>query len=262
MPVVDASVGLSKNVFSVSDYLSGIKQFHVLRMIAVQQHQSNVNPLPELNHFQSQSATPGSGGFPNAIVANVNIFDPTAIAALVKVGELENLRGVCHCFAEKFAKNGDDVDRSDWERSLTILAKNNFCLDLLATQSSDVFVAQMAAFKPELNIIVSLSSATTNQEQHSVQELKRLAKHNNVYLKICGTEPLSVSNPKATALLIDDAIELFGIERIMFASGVNQHCPADTFDILWSQYSEACSRLSAKSRDRLFRSNAIRVYDL
>jgi len=258
MPVVDASVGLSQSDFSISDYLSGIKQFHVLRMIAVQRQHSGVNTLQELHYFQSQSATPGFSGFPNAIVANVNLFNPTAIMALVKVGELENLRGVCHCFAE----NGDDANRSDWERSLTILAQNNLNLDLLSVQASEVLVAQMAAFQPELNIIVSISGATTNQEQSSVQKLIPLAKFNNVYFKICGAEPSSASNLAATTTLIDDAIELFGFERIMFASGVNQHWSIDSFDRLWSQYVEACSSLSANCRDNLFRSNAIRVYDL
>jgi len=258
MPVVDASVGLSQNHFSVENYLSVIKQFHVLRMVAMQQQQPNDTAQQELNHFQSQTEIPGLAGFPNAIVASVSLLNPTAITTLVKVDELENLRGVCHCFET----HGHFSNRSDWQQSLTILAEKKLCLDLMEVESSDAVVAQMAVFQPELNIIVNIPNTAPAQFQHSIQKLSQLAEYNNVYLKICGADASTIDASGTNTNLYDDAIELFGFDRVMFASGVNRHCSKGMFDRIWSQYVEACSNLSASYRDSLFRTNAVRVYGL
>jgi len=81
-------------------------------------------------------------------------------------------------------------------------------------------------------------------------------------LKLSGANAFSNGAGKVQSTLIDEALELFGHERIMFASGLNQQYVNDSFDRVWSQYVEACLNLSARYRDSLFRTNAIRVYGL
>ncbi len=263
MPVVDAGVGLSQNEFSVDDYLRGIKQFHVLRMVTVQSQQPIESALQELSYFQTQATTRGFGGFPNAIVASVNLLDPAVITKLVEMDVLDNLRSVCHYFAApSFATTNDDCNRSGWEQSLNILAEKQLSLDLFATHASDAIIVQLAEFQPELNIILNITNVTESDIQNTTQRLTQLAKYNNIYLKVCGTESLTSGAHVALASIIDNALDIFGFERIMFASGVNQHSAEDEFDQLWTQYVNACSSLSAKYRDCLFRTNAIRVYGL
>ncbi len=258
MPVIDAGVGISQKKCSFSDYLNAFRQFHVLRMVAMQTRQSTDTVLDELVYFQRQATTRGFGGFPNAIVASVDLFCPTEIAELVKLDSLENLRGIHHSLAEQT----HDSNRADLERSLNILAENELCLDLFTTQGCDEAVAQMAAFQPTLNIIVNISVAEDDQVQHTARRLSRLAEFDNVYLKICGVDSSIADGYPLLKMLIDDATKQFGIERIMFASGMGQLSSEGAFDHLWTQYAEACSSLKASYRDRLFRSNAMSVYGL
>ena len=258
MPVVDAGVSLSQNEFSFNEYLHGSKQFHVLRMVAVQHQQAVATGSQELTFFQTQATTRGLGGFPNAIVASVDLLSPSVIKNLVDVQALENLRGVCHRFVPPY----DVCIQSDWEQSLKLLAKKRLCLDLFAAQASDAIIVKMAAYKPELNIILNIAGGAQSRVQNTTQRLALLAKYDNIHLKICGAECLTSGANNSLVSLINSAIALFGFERIMFASGVYQHSAENAFDQLWTQYVNACSSLSANYRDCLFRTNAIRVYGL
>jgi len=133
----------------------------VLRMVAVQQHQPIKMALQELRKFQTQASTRGSGGFPNAFIAGVDLFNPRAIAEVASQDALKNLRGVWHCFTQQ----NDVKKRYSWERSLSILTDNNLSLDLLVTQANEGLVSAMAKYKPQLNIIVEFSVVEENQNR-------------------------------------------------------------------------------------------------
>lgn len=261
VPIVDAGVGLSQKHFALSDYLNGINQFHVLRMVAVQLQQPVKVALQELNLFQTLATTRGSGGFPNAILASVDLFNPSSIAELASQHSLKNLRGVWYGSGEQY----DISKRSEWQRSLTILAENNLTLDLLLTEANDALAGDMAEYQSQLSIIVGIPDVEAGKNQSAIERLQRLTRLSNcpnVYLKISGDIFSTNGAYKVQSTLIDEALALFGFERIMFSSGLNQYNSNTSFDQQWSEYVEACSMLSARVRDSLFRTNAIRVYGL
>jgi len=261
MPIVDAGVGLSQNNFAVGDYLSAIKQFHALRMVVVQRPQSDESALQELHYFQAQATTRGSGGFPNAIIARADLLNPLAITELVKLDTLKNLRGVCYRIEEPLTSTA----RIDWQQSLTVLAQKCWCLDLSISETDVGVVDDMANFQAELTIVVDISSINTDENKTQALELKRFARlacNNNVYLKLTGNASSNFNVYSAKSTFIDEALDIFGPEKIMFASGTSRCDANGTIDHLWSQYAHACSNISARYRDKLFRTNAIRVYKL
>jgi L-fuconolactonase len=59
---------------------------------------------------------------------------------------------------------------------------------------------------------------------------------------------------------VEPAIEVFGVERCLFASNFPVDGLHGTLDELWRAYSEVTDGLSADGRDRLFAANAQRIY--
>lgn len=86
----------------------------------------------------------------------------------------------------------------------------------------------------------------------------------NVSCKLSGLAmPLGTMAPSAFAPWIHYAIEAFGVDRCFFASNF----PVDgkdggSLDELWSTYDELTSHLSDADRDKLFATNAERVYGI
>lgn len=83
----------------------------------------------------------------------------------------------------------------------------------------------------------------------------------NVVCKLSGLAmPLGSMDPAAFAPWIEHAIEVFGVERCMFASNFPVDGMHGTFDELFTAYATVTSGLDESSRDKLFAGTAERVY--
>ena len=74
--------------------------------------------------------------------------------------------------------------------------------------------------------------------------------------------PLGSMSPDAFAPWIEHAIELFGVDRCLFASNFPVDGLHGTFDELYSAYDAVTAGLSGPERDALFYGTAARVYGL
>jgi len=85
----------------------------------------------------------------------------------------------------------------------------------------------------------------------------------NVACKLSGLAmPLGSMSVEALSPWLEYAIEAFGVDRCLFASNFPVDAKAGTFDELYSTFSEVTSTLDDDSRDKLFASNAERIYKL
>ncbi len=64
----------------------------------------------------------------------------------------------------------------------------------------------------------------------------------------------------AFAPWLEYAIEAFGVDRCMFASNFPVDSMYGTFDELYTTFSAVTAGLDSESRDKLFATNAERVY--
>jgi predicted TIM-barrel fold metal-dependent hydrolase len=64
----------------------------------------------------------------------------------------------------------------------------------------------------------------------------------------------------ALAPWLEYAIEAFGVNRCMFASNFPVDAMYGTFDELYATFSTVAAGLDGESRDKLFATNAERVY--
>jgi len=83
----------------------------------------------------------------------------------------------------------------------------------------------------------------------------------NVVCKLSGLAmPLETLGVDAFAPWIGYAIEVFGVDRCLFASNFPVDSMYGTFDQLYEVFSEVTAGLDGVSREKLFASNAERVY--
>jgi len=74
--------------------------------------------------------------------------------------------------------------------------------------------------------------------------------------------PLGSMDPAVLAPWIEEAVDLFGVDRCMFASNFPVDGLHGTFDELLRAYATIVAGLDDEARDRLFAGNAARVYRL
>ena len=83
----------------------------------------------------------------------------------------------------------------------------------------------------------------------------------NVMCKLSGLAmPLETISVDAFAPWIEYAIELFGVDRCMFASNFPVDSMYGTFHELYTVFSDVTAGLDAESREKVFAGNAERVY--
>ena len=270
MPIVDAYVGLSQTAYTLTEYLREPSDFHVLRMVAVEQAASKDAAQNELPLLQKQANTRGFSGFPNAIIASRDIWQTESIAELIASQLVENLRGIHFSLGSDTKICNTDTaicsaSLGQLDSVLPLVARSNLVLDITDPTNQWQPIGEIAKNHPELHIVINLFAGEDvylNNASRSLGELSKLAKYDNVHLKICGARlPDFIAEDVLSQLLVS-TIASFGAERIMFASGYTQKHTEPRFDQLWTAYASACAQSSARHRDSLFRSNAIRVYDL
>ena len=83
----------------------------------------------------------------------------------------------------------------------------------------------------------------------------------NVHCKLSGLAmPVGSMDAAAFAPWLEPVIELFGVDRCFFASNFPVDGLHGSLDELWSAYAEVTAALDDDSRDKLFASNAERLY--
>lgn len=279
MPIVDPHVGLSqgndlRDAYTIEDYLAQCVDFHLLRMVAVQQPLEFHDSVSELQYLQSLSTTRGYSGFPNGVVAYCDLINADALRNLLKHEISGFLTGVHFALNPVHGFGCDkavDIAPSVLE-NLKLLVQHQLKLDLTVSVEHLAWVKSVSDIHPELDIIITLrnwidiagnvNDQSGNVMSHS-EKLLLLAKSNNTYVKHihCDFEN-SADYTMQLKCVLDKYMDIIGIDRIMFASAARNTGKAMNYDEQWNRYLDATKNYSARQRNKLFRTNAISLYKL
>jgi predicted TIM-barrel fold metal-dependent hydrolase len=199
-------------------------------------------------------------GHPDAIVGGLPPADTTAeaIEALDRQRAAPRFRGVRPMGAGAEPVPPDEVLRALQERGLL--------LELMAHPDQLEPAAERLGAFPDLAVVVEHTGwpRTDDDDEHRVWQrgiaaLAALGDH--VTCKLSGLAmPLRSMAPEALAPWLLPAIEVFGVDRCMFASNFPVDGMHGTFDELYTSFSTVTGGLDEASRDKLFAANAERVY--
>ena len=149
---------------------------------------------------------------------------------------------------------------------LRALAERGLVFELLTRPAGLADAAARLAGHPELTVVVEHAGwpASGERDERSVwlAGLRALADAGpHISCKLSGVAAAAGGlTAAAVRPWIEPAIEVFGVERCLFASNFPVDGLHGTLDELWGAYSEVTDGLSADGRDRLFAANAQRIY--
>lgn len=208
---------------------------------------------------------------PNAIIGHVWLADPNVEQRLRQHMQYPLFRGVrSKPRTGKTAREANltgpaTMSDPQWRRGLQLLETLGLIYDFRVPYYHLKEGAELPGLCPGLQFIVNHAGLPRDRSPEGLtiwrEGMKALAAHPNVAVKVSGISlpgmPWTVETQGAVIL---ETIEMFGIDRCMFASNfppdncVTEYAPMmEAFEAVMSRFSEA-------ERDRFFYANANRYY--
>ena len=211
-------------------------------------------------------------GFPHAYVAGVQLEKPDAGDVLDAHLEIVPIRGVRQMLdwdprpgatAQPPTLLSDPV----WRRGLRLLAERGLSFELQVLPEQLEQATEIVAAHPQTLFVlnhgglhVPRSAATEAAWRHGIT---RLAQYPNVVVKSSGYDAVDPTwEPGAFRDYLRTLLEVFGVERVLFASNFPFDRRTISYEDLVRLSAWALADLAEAQRDAYFAGNAIRVYQL
>lgn len=211
-------------------------------------------------------------GFPHGIVGYADFRKPDVGDLLDEHMQYANFRGIrqsmnYHTDPAKTYLAEPEVSRTpEWRRGFSELVRRGLSYDLqLYYWQADEFL-ELAREFPETQIILNHTGMQVDGQSHFGgwrSAMARLAEAPNVACKISG---LGMGDwtwtTESIRPYVEFAIEVFGVERCMFASNFPVDKLFSSYDAIFNAFKYITAGYSQAERMALFHNNAARLYRL
>ena len=263
--------------YTIEDYRADIEGHDIVKSVHVQAEHDANDPVRETAWLQAIADDPGSGGFPQAIVAGADLARPDAEEMLDAQASHSNVRGIRQILSrDSTAASGDSAEKAlasraaqlqdaGWLRGFALLRRFDlsFDLQLFAWQREEA--KALLRRHDETQIVLNHTLMPFDRSEEGMAEwvrgLEFFAGHPHVVLKISGLAMAPGGwDPALNRRLVIQAIEIFGTDRCLFGSNFPIDGLVADYAAVWSVYRDAVEPLSKDERIALLRGNAERVY--
>ncbi len=253
-----------------ADYWRDSAGHQVVKTVYVETEWNPEDPIGESRWVQQIIE---QTGWPHAIVAGARLDDPGVEAVLAGHAELPRVRGVRH--KPRAASSPAQVERDApgsmgdpaWRRGFALLERYRLSFDLQTPWWHLAEAAELARDFPDTLIILNHTGLPADRSPEGLDGWRRamatLATCANAAVKISGLgQPGKPWTVEANGPIVRDTIEIFGIERCMFASNFPVDGLCAPFDTIFSGFKAIVAEMPEPDRRRLFHDNAARIYRL
>lgn len=259
--------GANHRNFLVNDYLSTIKNQNIVAAVHVECYGFPDDPVLETAWVQQQA---DKHGWPHAITAKINLdaddvelqMERHCQHPLMRATRT-NLNNASGCIS--FCERTDMMQDKAWLHGYGLLSKYNLMYEMQCYDTQFDQVYCLAKHYPDTTMIINHLGWPSDLSQDGFkqwrQRLSQLAELPYIHLKLSGPGIIFMKNdPSWITPYIETGIELFGIDRCMFAS----NCPPDMvyipLDDLYTLFKKAVNTYSTEEQSKLFYNNAKQVY--
>ena len=258
--------------YLIEDFFEDTKNLDVVKSVYIEADYDPNDPAGEARWLQSVADGPGSRGFPHGIVAAANFADPDVDALLAEHCRYPNTRGIRHNLnrhtdpALNFADR-DYLNDDTWLSNFGLLGKYGLSFDLQLYYYQMADAASLARRYRDILIILDHTGMPIDHDEDGLagwrDGMRTLAQCPNVAAKISG---LGMFDHDWTAgsirPFVEETIEIFGVDRCMFASNFPADKLVSDYDKIWNAFDEITRGFSEDERRKLFHDNAERYYRL
>ncbi|MDP6821996.1 MAG: amidohydrolase family protein [Dehalococcoidia bacterium] len=266
-----------RRTYLISDLIADASEgpYELVKSVHVQAEWDHEgDPAGETAWLQGVADSPEANGLVSAIVGNADFFSPDVEGVLERHAAHANFRGIRQMLNHSqdnpglnFIDRGDAMDDPAWRDGYRLLAKFGASFDLQIWPWQLEMAARLASDIPEVPIILNhtgmpYASVAAARRQWDAG-MRALASTRNVSVKISA---LGMTDPDWTAddirPWVEGTIEIFGVDRCMFASNFPVDSMTSDYTTIWAAYDEITSGLPDADRQKLFHDNAVRYYRL
>ncbi len=256
--------------YLIEDYLKDSKNQNIIKSVHVQAEHDDDKPVNETAWLQNLANT-HSSNLPSAIVAYADFSKNNISEVLDAHQEYNNTRGIRQILSynkeePKYSHASEDfMKNSVWIENFKNIRNRNLSFDIQIYKHQMQDAVDLATKYDDVLFILNHTGepcCQTEEYIHSWKEnMKKLASCENIVAKISG---LGMFDPQwtidSTRIFVEKTIQIFGIERCMFASNFPVDKIFNTFDNYWNSFKEITKDYSENDRKLLFSSNAEKYY--
>lgn len=262
----NGSVEPIARTYLLDDYLADATGWNVRGIVHVDAGAAPQAALAETEWLQAMA---DARGMPNAIIAFAALDDPQVDTLLAAHARHPAVRGIRHIVNwhpdPRRSYTPRDVTRDEaWARGFGLLGRHGLSFDLQAYPGQFFGLAGLIAHHPEVQVILNHAGMAVPGEWDMWRAgMAALAVLPNVAVKISGMgfthRPWSRADIQPYIL---QTIDLFGAERVMFASDFPTDKLFGSFAAHLDAYDACTASFSDGERSALFAGNANRLYRL
>lgn len=239
-----------------ADYFSDAHGHGVVKTVYVETEWDPRDPLGETVWVERLRR---DTGFPTVMVAQAWLDRDDAARLLERQASFAFVRGIRHKPRPGAMRDGR------WRAGYALLARLGLRFDLQAPWGELGDAAELCRAHPDTQLILNHAGLPADRSAAGLagweRALRALAGCPNAAIKISG---ICVPGKRWTAALNREvvlrAIEIFGVERAMFASNFPVDGLCATFDEIYRGFKRIAEELSISERRLLFHDNACRIY--
>lgn len=239
-----------------ADYFGDAGKHRVVKTVYVETEWDSRDPLGETAWVERLRR---DTGFPTVMVAPAWLDREDVAAVLERQAAFGFVRGIRHK-----PRHGAMRD-ARWRAGYARLAQHGLRFDLQAPWTELADAAALCRAFPDTQLVLNHAGLPADRSAEGIAGWKKalslLAACPNAAIKISG---LGVPGKRWSATLqrqiVLSAIEIFGVQRAMFASNFPVDSLCASFDEIYSGFGEIVKDFSASERRRMFNDNALHIY--
>lgn len=241
-----------------ADYFTDAGQQHVAKTVYVETEWDPRDPLGEMRYVDKLRR---ESGFPTVAVAQARLDRDDIDATLQALAKFNFVRGIRHK-----PRPGQMTDER-WRSGFARLSRHGLRFDLQSPWTQLDEAARLAREFPDTSIILNHTGLPADRSRAGIAgwrtALQALAAFPNAAIKVSGLgvpgQAWTVASNREVVLA---AIDIFGIERAMFASNFPVDGLCASFDAIATGMREILRDFPAAERRAFFHDNAVRIYDM
>jgi predicted TIM-barrel fold metal-dependent hydrolase len=260
--------------YRLDDFLFDAAGLELVKSVHLQAEVDRRDTVAETAWLQAIADAPESRGFPHGIVAFADLADPRVEATLERHCQYANLRGIRYILNYEAGEplycatdRGDWLHDPQWRAGYGLLGRYGLSFDLQIFWQQMADALDLARAFPNTQIILNHTGMPRKRDPDYLEAwrngMRTLATAPNVAAKISG---LVMFHHDWTVELIRpvvlDTIEIFGVERCMFASNFPVDRLHADYRAIWRAFDEITADFSPDEWRKLFHDNAEVFYRL
>ena len=240
------------------DYFSDAGPHHVAKTVYVETEWDPRDPIGEMRYVEKLRR---ETGFPTVAVAQAWLDHDDLGATLAALAQFDFVRGIRH------KPRPGQMSDPRWRAGFAQLVRQGLRFDLQAPWAQLEEAARLARDFPHASIILNHTGLPADRSRAGItawnQALRALAACSNTAIKVSGLGvPGKAWTVQANREVVLAAIDVFGIERAMFASNFPVDGLCATFDAIVTGMRAILRDFPAVEQRAFFHDNTIRIYDM